>query len=362
MSELQIVNGTKNYGTVEVLKKINLDIEDGEFVVFVGPSGCGKSTLLRMISGLEDISSGEIRLGGKVVNAVEPAKRGVAMVFQSYALYPHMTVAENMGFSLKLARTPKAEVHDRVSRAAAILRLENLLDRKPAQLSGGQKQRVAIGRAIVREPKVFLFDEPLSNLDTELRVQMRAELIQLHDKLRSTMIYVTHDQVEAMTLADKMVVMNAGVIQQCGRPLDIYDDPNNKFVAGFIGSPRMSFLTAEVTAVANDSIDLALNGGTSEIRVPFRNFDRSIRKVEVGIRPEHVALHSTPADDTLKAAVSFVEELGDSTLVHADLQNGERLVLRGHGERFTGAVAVHAAIDPLKVLVFDPQGKRLRNA
>ena len=254
MAQLDIVHVSKAFGETEVLRDVNLQISSGEFVVFVGPSGCGKSTLLRAISGLEEISRGEIRLDGQLINDVDPAKRGVAMVFQSYALYPHMTAFDNMGFSLKLAHTPKPTLREKVAAAAGILRLEKLLERRPGALSGGQKQRVAIGRAIVREPKVFLFDEPLSNLDAELRVQMRAELAQLHDRLGTTMIYVTHDQVEAMTLADTMVVMNSGVVQQCGRPLNIYEDPDNMFVAGFIGSPRMNLLKAVVVGRTPDSV------------------------------------------------------------------------------------------------------------
>ncbi|TIV29005.1 MAG: sn-glycerol-3-phosphate ABC transporter ATP-binding protein UgpC, partial [Mesorhizobium sp.] len=246
MAAVTLTNVIKRFGSFEVVHGANIDIADGEFVVFVGPSGCGKSTLLRMIAGLEDISGGDIAIGGKVVNDVEAADRGIAMVFQSYALYPHMTVGQNLSFGLRMNGNPKADTDRRVKRAAEILRIDELMQRRPKQLSGGQRQRVAIGRAIVREPQVFLFDEPLSNLDAELRVQMRVEISRLHKELGVTMIYVTHDQTEAMTLADRIVVLKAGNVEQIGAPLDLYDDPANRFVAGFIGSPKMNFLSAKV--------------------------------------------------------------------------------------------------------------------
>ncbi|OLP61719.1 ABC transporter ATP-binding protein [Xaviernesmea oryzae] len=366
MSSLQISNAAKAYGAVPILDNINLDIASGEFVVFVGPSGCGKSTLLRMISGLEDITAGEMRLDDRVINHVDPAKRGIAMVFQSYALYPHLTVFENMAFSLTMARAPMAERKEKVERAAEILRLTHLLDRRPAQLSGGQKQRVAIGRAIVRQPKVFLFDEPLSNLDAELRVQMRAELIQLHQRLRATMIYVTHDQVEAMTLADKIVVLNGGRIQQVGRPLDLYDDPDNKFVAGFIGTPTMNFLSARVKDVAADHIVVSGLGGDTAaagLVIPFAGFDPSIREIQLGIRPEHATIAIDPASaEGLAAKVTLVEELGDLTSVHTVLANGERLVAQNHGRRHSGAIETVVRIAADKALVFDMAGQRLRPA
>ena len=248
MAGVTLANVVKRFGTLEVIHGATLEVADGEFVVFVGPSGCGKSTLLRMIAGLEDISGGEIRIGGTLVNDVEPADRGTAMVFQSYALYPHMTVEENLSFGLRMNGNDKADTARRVARAGEILQITPLMQRRPRQLSGGQRQRVAIGRAIVREPQVFLFDEPLSNLDAELRVQMRVEIARLHAELGVTMIYVTHDQVEAMTLADRIVVLRDGRIEQIGAPLDLYDDPANQFVAGFVGSPRMNFLAAEVVA------------------------------------------------------------------------------------------------------------------
>jgi lactose/L-arabinose transport system ATP-binding protein len=363
MAQLEITKVSKSYGKVGVLRNVDLQIASGEFVVFVGPSGCGKSTLLRMISGLEDISAGEIRLDGKLMNHVEPAERGVAMVFQSYALYPHMSVFQNIAFSLMIAKERKAVIEEKVRRAAGILRLEPLLQRRPGELSGGQKQRVAIGRAIVREPKVFLFDEPLSNLDTELRVQMRAELIQLHAKLKTTMIYVTHDQVEAMTLADKMVVMNGGVIQQCGKPLDLYDDPDNEFVAGFIGSPRMNFIAASVASVGTNSILVEGAGGAGRFELPFRGFDPSVRKVKLGIRTEHVGLSNGAAEPmSLVAHVAFVEELGDTTFIHTDLPSGERLVIRSSGKRYVGDSTCAAVLDRSGILVFDEAGNRLRQA
>ena len=329
-------------------------------MVFVGPSGCGKSTLLRMITGLETESSGDISIDGQRVNDVDPAKRGTAMVFQSYALYPHMTVAENMGFGLKMAGEPKATIREKVTQAAAILRLETLLDRRPGQLSGGQKQRVAIGRAIVRKPKVFLFDEPLSNLDAELRVQMRSELIDLHRRLGATMIYVTHDQVEAMTLADRIVVMSGGVVQQYGRPLDLYDDPDNRFVAGFIGSPKMNFLDASVSEVGADHVTLTGIGGTDRsLRVPFRGFDASIRQIVLGVRPEHVRL-GTGAPDELPVTVGFAEELGDVTYIHGKLPAGDPMIVRSNAARHDGADTCTVALDPVGIRLFDAGGRRLR--
>ncbi len=258
MAELSLNNIVKRYGSLEIIHGANLDVKDGEFVVFVGPSGCGKSTLLRMIAGLEDITGGELKIGGRTVNDVEPADRGIAMVFQSYALYPHLTVEQNLSFGLRMNGNPKTDTDRRVKQASEILQITELMQRRPKQLSGGQRQRVAIGRAIVREPQIFLFDEPLSNLDAELRVQMRVEISRLHKKLGTTMIYVTHDQTEAMTLADKIVVLRGGNIEQIGAPLDLYDDPANKFVAGFVGSPKMNFLPAEIVEKQTGSITVAL--------------------------------------------------------------------------------------------------------
>ena len=264
MATVTLRNLYKSYGDVEVIKGVDLDIQDREFVVFVGPSGCGKSTLLRMIAGLEEITSGDLSIDGERVNDVPPAERGLAMVFQSYALYPHMSVADNMAFSLRLAGVGKAERYQKVREAASVLQLEPLLDRKPRALSGGQRQRVAIGRAIVRNPKVFLFDEPLSNLDAALRVQMRIELARLHEELKATMIYVTHDQVEAMTLADQIVVLDGGVVQQAGTPLELYHHPENLFVAGFIGSPKMNLLETKVASADADGVGVTLPGGAHD--------------------------------------------------------------------------------------------------
>ena len=295
MANLKLKSVAKSFGEVQVIKGLDLNIDDGEFVVFVGPSGCGKSTLLRMIAGLETISSGSIAIGDLIVNEVAPAKRGVAMVFQTYALYPHMTVFNNMAFGLKQARTPKAEIKRRVETAADILDMSNLLDRKPRALSGGQRQRVAIGRAIVREPEVFLFDEPLSNLDAALRAQTRVEILKLHTRLNCTMIYVTHDQVEAMTLADKIVVLREGVIEQVGSPTQLYDEPYNKFVAEFIGSPKMNFFNQQ------DVLDVVkLKVGTELL---------------LGVRPEHL-VPCLKNDAWLVGNLDLIENLGEYLLVH----------------------------------------------
>ncbi|PKR87870.1 ABC transporter ATP-binding protein [Pleomorphomonas diazotrophica] len=309
MSGLNLKALRKAFGPTEIISGVDLEIADGELIVFVGPSGCGKSTLLRLIAGLESVSAGEILIGGRDVTRVDPARRGVAMVFQSYALFPHMTVRQNMGFGMRVNRVPKAEAAERLQKAAALLQLTELLDRKPAQLSGGQRQRVAIGRAIVRDPQVFLFDEPLSNLDAELRVQMRAELAALHARLGATMIYVTHDQVEAMTLADRIVVLRAGRVEQVGAPLHLYDDPDNLFVAGFLGSPRMNFLTAEVQPDGQ----LRPLGLDVDLPSPIAGL-RPGRRVVIGCRPEHVEI----GDGPLAATVKTVEQLGNSTFVHAD--------------------------------------------
>jgi multiple sugar transport system ATP-binding protein len=315
----------------KVLTGVNLEIKDGEFVVFVGPSGCGKSTLLRIIAGLEEATAGEIHIGDELANDIPPAKRGTAMVFQSYALYPHMTVAENMGFSLKLAGRPKAEVKQAVQRAAEILQITQLLERTPRQLSGGQRQRVAIGRAIVRKPKVFLFDEPLSNLDAALRVQMRIELSKLHDELGSTMIYVTHDQVEAMTLGDRIVVLNGGVVEQVGSPLDLYDNPANLFVAGFLGSPKMNFLRAQTTSRKGTELMLRVGeagqvGITAKADSPIPDGELTL-----GLRPEHLVL--CKPDEGLRGKVDLIEELGDSTVIYSELAGTSQIVaakLQGH--------------------------------
>ncbi|CAM5569794.1 lactose/L-arabinose transport system ATP-binding protein [Aquamicrobium terrae] len=366
MAFLDISSVSKSFGAVSILENVNLSIGQGEFVVFVGPSGCGKSTLLRLITGLENLTSGTISIDGKVVNDVEPAERGTAMVFQSYALYPHMTTFQNVSFGLRMARKPRDLIAERVRGAAAILRLDKLLERRPGQLSGGQKQRVAIGRAIVREPKVFLFDEPLSNLDAELRVQMRAELMDLHRRLGTTMIYVTHDQVEAMTLADKMVVMNGGRVQQAGRPLDLYDDPDNRFVAGFVGSPKMNFLPARIVAVESGGLRLAGLGGDAEAFLPRFDAGMPVGDVEVGIRPHHMRLlqQGEPVPDSglvLDGRRTFVEELGSETFVHLELGDGTRMTIRaGRNEAVTAErIRVHADLG--HALLFAPDGQRIRD-
>ncbi|QQA42703.1 ABC transporter ATP-binding protein [Pelagovum pacificum] len=355
MAELELENVGKSFGAVEVIRNFNLSVEEGEFVVFVGPSGCGKSTLLRMIAGLEDITSGELRIGGRKCNNVEPRERGTAMVFQSYALYPHMTVAGNMGFGLKLSRTPKAEIRERVERVAKVLQMEHLLDRKPSELSGGQRQRVAIGRAIIRQPRVFLFDEPLSNLDAALRVDMRMELSKLHAELGATMIYVTHDQVEAMTMADKIVVLKDGEVQQVGSPLELYGNPANLFVAGFIGSPKMNFFDATVSSGRDglDSPDLKA-GPAIEAQLPPPGTE-----ITVGIRPQAFAL-AEPGTEMLTGEVSLVERLGDQTITELHTPGGKRLmtVLPPEAPVAMGD-RVGLTFDPSKVLLFDANGRRL---
>jgi multiple sugar transport system ATP-binding protein len=330
MSTVTLRDIHKRYTDIEIIKGVDLDIHDREFVVFVGPSGCGKSTLLRMIAGLEEISSGDLLIDGERVNDVPPDKRGLAMVFQTYALYPHMTVAENMAFSLRLAGMSKQQRHERARDVARILQLEPLLNRKPKELSGGQRQRVAIGRALVRNPKVFLFDEPLSNLDAALRVQMRIELASLHDSLQTTMIYVTHDQVEAMTLADKIVVLQGGIVEQVGSPLDLYHQPRNLFVAGFIGSPRMNFLAVTVSAV-NDSGTTVTLPGDATVTIPVRPGSVSVgERVTLGIRPEHLRLDQTNAG--LNGEVLVVERLGGATYLYVKIAGGETLIVQTDGD------------------------------
>jgi len=310
MASVSIEEASKRYGSSKVLHDVSLDIADGEFVTLVGPSGCGKSTLLRMIAGLEDISGGQIRIGSKIVNDIAPKERDIAMVFQSYALYPHMTVAENMAFSLKLSKISKAEIKAKVDKASDILGLTPLLDRYPRQLSGGQRQRVAMGRAIVRDPSVFLFDEPLSNLDAKLRVAMRTEIKALHQRLKTTTIYVTHDQVEAMTMADKIVVMRDGRIEQAGRPLELYDHPANLFVAQFIGSPSMNMLHGTIGAEGFATAD--------GLQAPLEPNHKTLSRPAIyGIRPEHLAIADFPAPDTLAVTVDVIEPTGAETQIFA---------------------------------------------
>jgi multiple sugar transport system ATP-binding protein len=344
----------KDYGAVQVIKGVDLSIDDREFCVFVGPSGCGKSTLLRMIAGLEEISAGDLMIDGQQVNDVPPSERGLAMVFQSYALYPHMSVADNMGFSLRLAGVSKEERRAKVAEAARILHLDALLDRKPKELSGGQRQRVAIGRAIVRKPKVFLFDEPLSNLDAALRVQMRIELARLHDELAATMIYVTHDQVEAMTMADKIVVLQGGIIEQAGTPLELYHHPRNLFVAGFIGSPKMNFLPAKVGAISQTGTTVQLASGATLV-VPVQPGRQKVGdSVTLGVRPEHMRLG---VEGELIGEVKVVERLGGETFLYTQLQDGPMLIVQTDGETPTGVhERVAIQIDPSTCHLFDPEG------
>ncbi|WP_142780332.1 ABC transporter ATP-binding protein [Agrobacterium sp. T29] len=361
MAELSLNNVVKRYGALEVIHGANLEVKDGEFVVFVGPSGCGKSTLLRMIAGLEDISGGDIVIGGRTVSDADPADRGIAMVFQSYALYPHMTVAENLSFGLRMNGNPKADTQKRVNRAAEILQINELMERRPKQLSGGQRQRVAIGRAIVREPQVFLFDEPLSNLDAELRVQMRVEISRLHKQLGTTMIYVTHDQTEAMTLADKIVVLRAGNIEQVGAPLDLYDDPANRFVAGFVGSPKMNFLDATIIGSGADSVTLALNSDPAvRLNLPVTAGLNEGARVSLGIRPEHFA-DAGAGDADLTVHVDVAEHLGNTSYVYARTEGGEQLIIERPESRDVGnRDRLTVGLSARRAFLFDSKGERLR--
>jgi sn-glycerol 3-phosphate transport system ATP-binding protein len=358
MAAVSIRDVYKSFGAVNVIQGISIDIADGEFVVMVGPSGCGKSTLLRMVAGLETISSGEIAIGGRVVNRLEPKDRDIAMVFQNYALYPHMSVRDNMAYGLKIQGREKADIDARVQRAAEILELSKLLARRPRELSGGQRQRVAMGRAIVREPKVFLFDEPLSNLDAKLRVQMRSELQALHQRLRTTTIYVTHDQVEAMTLAHRMLVMNAGKSEQIGAPLEVYSRPATTFVAGFIGSPPMNLIPGSIRGGGKA---LATDGDVS-VRLPEPRPALDGRQVLLGVRPEHFATCAA-GDALLNPNIDFIELLGSDSLVYGHVgadKTGMRVAARLH----TSVVAKEGRL-PLRFAaqhmhLFDPEsGKRI---
>ena len=361
MATVQLRNVKKAFGSVEIIKGVDLDIADGEFCVFVGPSGCGKSTLLRMIAGLESITSGGLQIGGKDMTDVEPADRGVAMVFQSYALYPHMTVRDNIGFGLRMTGHDKADVEKRTAHAAGMLQLGALLDRKPSQLSGGQRQRVAIGRAIVREPEVFLFDEPLSNLDAALRVQMRIEIGKLHQDLKSTMVYVTHDQVEAMTMADKIVVLNGGRIEQVGSPLELYHRPRNTFVAGFIGSPKMNFINTTASPGKPGSITVALPGGG---KISLGNAGAAITKnqpVTLGIRPEHLATGAGDGE-MLNTSVRLAEYLGSESMFYATLEDGSDISIKADGLATAEPGAkLPVRLPPAACHVFDQSGKTLIN-
>lgn len=341
MATIKLTNVIKRFNDIETIHGVNLDLKDGEFVVFVGPSGCGKSTLLRLIAGLEDITEGSLEINDVNMNNIAPADRGVAMVFQSYALYPHMTVEENMSFGLRMNGVAPEKIKEQVANAANILQLNELLDRKPKQLSGGQRQRVAIGRAIVRQPEVFLFDEPLSNLDAELRVDMRIQIAQLHNRLKSTMIYVTHDQVEAMTLADKIVVLRAGNVEQVGSPLELYHNPSNEFVAGFIGSPKMNFLAASVTSIDADNMATIAVAGQS-VQLPVDTNKVSVNsQIKLGVRPEHITEDTESADFSLNLDIDVAEHLGGLTYLYGQYDNEKLTIevsggnLTRHGENIT---------------------------
>jgi lactose/L-arabinose transport system ATP-binding protein len=353
-AKIELREVRKSFGAVNVIHGLDLTIEGGELVVFVGPSGCGKSTLLRMIAGLEDVTSGDILIAGRDVTDLDPSRRGIAMVFQSYALYPHMNVRENLSFGLEMAKTPRDEIERQVQAAAQILKIEPLLDRRPGQLSGGQRQRVAIGRAIVRKPLAFLFDEPLSNLDAELRVSMRIEIARLHRELRNTMIYVTHDQTEAMTLADRIVVLKDGVIEQVGTPRDVYEDPNNLFVAGFIGSPRMNFVDA--VYLAGNRIDLA--GTIIPLPQPLTGVTEG-DSVKLGIRPEHLIVGDR-REDALRVEIDFSEYLGSTRYLYCYLPGGEMVTVEQRdGRDFSPGEDAWLSWEPECIRLFAADGRRL---
>ncbi|SIQ75662.1 sorbitol ABC transporter ATP-binding protein /mannitol ABC transporter ATP-binding protein [Rhizobium sp. RU33A] len=358
MADVSLRGVKKQFGALSVIKGVDLDVKDGEFCVFVGPSGCGKSTLLRMIAGLEDITAGALSIAGQDMTSIGPSERGVAMVFQSYALYPHMTVEENIGFGLKMTGHPKAMIAERTAIAAKMLQLEPLLQRKPGQLSGGQRQRVAIGRAIVRNPEVFLFDEPLSNLDAALRVQMRTELSKLHQDLKATMIYVTHDQVEAMTMADKIVVLSAGQIEQVGSPLELYHRPNNLFVAGFIGSPKMNFL--KVQASTADGVAVVRLPGV-EISIPTHGASVPAGELTFGLRPEHIDA-TGQGDFVIEATVKLAEYLGSETLFFVTLADGSELSVKADGlASEKPGQTLRLGINAKACHLFDKDGKAVIN-
>ena len=350
MSKIVIKNLEKSFGDNKVINKFNIDIKDGEFIVLVGPSGCGKSTLLRMVSGLESIDQGEIFLDTKLINNLIPSKREIAMVFQSYALYPHMNVFENMSFGLKMEKIPKNEIKEKVYNAAATLQIEDLLDRKPKQLSGGQRQRVAIGRAITRNPKVFLFDEPLSNLDAALRSEMRVEISKLHKKLKTNIIYVTHDQIEAMTLADRIVVLNKGIIEQFGTPNEIYTDPNNIFVAEFIGSPKMNIIKINKEQIVNsNTINLFKN------KITFENFNFK-DEIYLGIRPEDISLKDNH-EVQLEVKIEHIENLGFEKIIHTKLSDANIIIKSSENVK---KESLKISFSKNKVLFFDKSKNRMR--
>jgi multiple sugar transport system ATP-binding protein len=360
MADLTLSAVNKHFGKEQVLHDINLDIQHREFVVIVGPSGCGKSTLLRVIAGLENLSSGEIRVDNENVQHLRASRRGLAMVFQNYALYPQKTVAKNMGFALKMAKMPKAEIAKRVNNAARILQIEELLERKPSQLSGGQRQRVAIGRAIVREPNIFLFDEPLSNLDAALRVDMRVELAKLHNSLDATMIYVTHDQTEAMTMADKIVVLRAGKIEQIGSPMDLYHHPINKFVAGFIGSPKINFLTGTVNRVDEQHLTISTLDAV-QLDIPAASTNVTIGDtITLGIRPEHISIGNSNTQNVLSLEIFVKETLGGETILYGRDRDDQTLVLKVPGDiAMPTGTTIHVGINPNACYIFDQSGTAL---
>jgi multiple sugar transport system ATP-binding protein len=358
--EVELRGVKKNYGQVEAIKDLDLNVERGQFCALLGPSGCGKSTLLRMIAGLEVVTKGTIYIGGVDVTQVPPAKRRIAMVFQSYALYPHMTVRQNISFSLRVAKAPKDVIERKTLEVARMLQLEELLQRKPAQLSGGQRQRVAIGRALVREPEVFLFDEPLSNLDAMLRVQMRVEIAKLHKDLSATMIYVTHDQVEAMTLADKIVVLDHGVISQIGAPMELYLQPENKFVASFIGSPTMNFVPAELRSAEGETAALDLSGGGKMTVRTRKGPAKKNGALELGIRPEHVGLGAAgAANASLPGTIQIIEHLGNATIMYVDTPAGQIVVQDDGDVKARTGENVGVIFDPARCHVFASNGQVL---
>ncbi len=373
MSHVKLIDIDKHYGGYHALRSVNLSVNKGEFIVMVGPSGCGKSTTLKTIAGLENISSGEIWINGRDVTREEPGDRGIAMVFQSYALYPHMTVAENMGFGLKMAKRPQSEIDAAVKRAAEILRISDQLDKRPKQLSGGQRQRVAIGRAITRSPEVFLFDEPLSNLDAALRTQMRVELSTLHQQLGSTMIYVTHDQVEAMTMASRIVVFNKGIIEQEGAPLNLYHNPANQFVAGFLGAPRINFVNAKLVSLSDGIAEVALEGGGTTVHVPVADVGdlKAQASLTLGIRPESLKM-GAPSEDTaisFDGKVGLVEQLGRETILYVDggplatigSESGTRnfTVQLGNAAGFSAGEQIKLSASTSSLYLFGPDGRTL---
>lgn len=355
MAKLELKDVRKSFQSLEVIHGINLTVEDGSFTVFVGPSGCGKSTLLRMIAGLEELTFGEVHIGGKRCDHLLPSARGMAMVFQSYALYPHMSVYENLKFGLVNQKLPKAEIDTRIRRAADILQISELLSRRPSQLSGGQSQRVAIGRAIVKEPDAFLFDEPLSNLDAELRVKMRTEIVSLHRRLRSTMVYVTHDQVEAMTMADTIVVLREGTVEQVGTPIELYARPRNQFVACFLGTPQMNVLKAKAKAATSKGMVISIDDGNSEILAAADGTGTPPGSaVTIGVRPEHLILSD---DGTMTGSVVATEMLGSETIVFVHLNSGETVTASIRGIRgLSPGMPVRLSVDSRYIHVFDERG------